>query len=412
MKEEFFFNYEHRGAFQSKKVVLRTYYCWAKNRNQLEIVIPDSVTSIGRDVFRDCSGLTSLSIPDSVTSIGDNAFDGCSGLTSVKVLVTDYSAFCNNKIVRRIIKNVKLIDKNENEIKEYIIPKDVTSIGDSAFSGCSGLTSITIPASVKTIGDYAFKGCNSLVDVKIENNEGEVLISAIAFKPNVKIEYVGKPKNKPEKETQSEVQKLESESLSGVTIDLEKLIQAALVDGIVTDKERAILIKKVKDAGGDTDEFEMLLDARIYEAQQKNGKTNSELKPASKPEPKPAKPASEPKAEPKPVAKPINTNGNLTVASIAEAFKSQLGAVLRIYNGRSKADGGMSLQEVGLKQEISTTFDGKQTVGSFIEQMANAGLKVKVYTCDEWVAVIDGLTLEQAGKVKKIATKADMEKML
>lgn len=102
----------------------------------------------------------------------------------------------------------------------------------------------------------------------------------------------------------------------------------------------------------------------------------------------------------------------MTVASIAEAFKSQLGAVLRIYNGRSKADGGMSLQEVGLKQEISTTFDGKQTVGSFIEQMANAGLKVKVYTCDEWVAVIDGLTLEQAGKVKKIATKADMEKML
>ncbi len=107
-----------------------------------------------------------------------------------------------------------------------------------------------------------------------------------------------------------------------------------------------------------------------------------------------------------------STNGNLTVASIAEAFKSQFGAVLRIYNGRSKADGGMLLQEVGLKQEISTTFDGKQKVGNFIAQMAKVGLTVKVYTCDDWVAVLDGLTLEQAGKVKKSATKADMEKML
>lgn len=118
-------------------------------------------------------------------------------------------------------------------------------------------------------------------------------------------------------------------------------------------------------------------------------------------------------SETKPVFKstPI-INSTLTVGSLAEAFKSQFGAVLRIYNGRSKADDGMSLQEVGLKQEINTTFDGKQTVGAFVEQMANAGLKVKVYTCDEWVAVLDGLTLEQAGKVKKSATKADMESMI
>ena len=251
-----------------------------------------------------------------------------------------------------------------------------------------------------------------MVHVKIENDEGEVLISATAFAPNVKIEHVGKPKCKQEKVNKQEVRKSESESVSGATIDLEKLIQAALVDGVVTDKERAILVKKVKEAGGDVDEFEMLLDARIYEAQQKNGKAKSEPKPAPTPESKPAKTASEPKAEPKPAAKPVSTNGNLTVGSVVEAFKKQFGAVLRIYNGRSKADGGISLQEVGLKQEISTTFDGKQKVGDFIAQMAKVGLTVKVYTCDDWVAVLDGLTLEQAGKVKKSATKADMEKML
>ena len=117
------------------------------------------------------------------------------------------------------------------------------------------------------------------------------------------------------------------------------------------------------------------------------------------------------KAEaPKPAATPAaSAKGGLTVGSLTGAFKKQFGAVLRIYNGRSKADDGMSLQEVGLKQEINTTFDGKQTVGVFIEQMAKAGLKVKVYTCDEWVAVLDELTLEQAGKVKKNAKKADMD---
>ena len=102
----------------------------------------------------------------------------------------------------------------------------------------------------------------------------------------------------------------------------------------------------------------------------------------------------------------------MKVGQLAADFKAAFGAVLRIYNGRSKADGGMSLQEVGLKQEISTTFDGKQKVGDFIAQMAKVGLTVKVFTCDDWVAVLDGLTLEQAGKVKKSATKADMEKML
>jgi hypothetical protein len=49
----------------------------------------------------------------------------------------------------------------------YVIPNTVTSIGNNAFSGCTGLTSITIPNSVTSIGAYAFSGCSGLTSITI-----------------------------------------------------------------------------------------------------------------------------------------------------------------------------------------------------------------------------------------------------
>jgi hypothetical protein len=139
------------------------------------VTIPNSVTSIGVAAFAECSGLTSVTIPNSVTHIGSSAFGGCSKLESVKVPVTDYAAFCNNTIIKQIrgiyiSVPITLIDENENEIKEYIIPNSVTSIGDYAFYNCSGLTSVTIPNGVTSIGDYAFYNCSGLTSVTIPNS--------------------------------------------------------------------------------------------------------------------------------------------------------------------------------------------------------------------------------------------------
>ena len=133
--------------------------------------IPNSVTSIGDAAFQDCSGLTSITIPNSVTSIGSYAFDNCSGLTSVHI--TDIEAWCNISFGSgnsNPLYYAHHLYMNGSEITDLVIPNSVTSIGYWAFSGCSGLTSVTIGNSVTSIGDYAFSGCTGLTSVTIGNS--------------------------------------------------------------------------------------------------------------------------------------------------------------------------------------------------------------------------------------------------
>lgn len=123
------------------------------------LLIPNSVTSIGECAFQGCSGLAGdLTIPNSVTSIGNYAFYGCSGLTGDliipdSILMIDYGVF-----------------RDCSGLTSLTFPSMVTNISSYAFQGCSGLTSVTIPNSVTSIGDYAFQGCSGLTNVTIGNS--------------------------------------------------------------------------------------------------------------------------------------------------------------------------------------------------------------------------------------------------
>ena len=126
------------------------------------INISNSVTSIGKWAFHNCEGLTSVNIPDSVTNIGDSVFDDCSGLTSINVETgnTIYDSRNNCNAIIETATNTLITG-----CKNTTIPNSVTSIGDNAFWGCKGLTSVNIPDSVTSIGGFAFDGCDELADV-------------------------------------------------------------------------------------------------------------------------------------------------------------------------------------------------------------------------------------------------------
>ena len=145
------------------------------------VTIGNSVTNIGDSAFGRCSGLTSVTIPDSVKSIGRYAFDGCSGLTSVTISDSVKSigcyAFggCSDLLYDAdSIPGVSLVDGwaigSTGSISGCLNLIAVRGIGDDAFYGCSGLTSVTIGNGVTSIGSSAFRGCSGLTSVTISDS--------------------------------------------------------------------------------------------------------------------------------------------------------------------------------------------------------------------------------------------------
>ena len=127
-------------------------------------VIPASVSRIGDCAINGCTSLKAFVIPASLTNMGYEPFTGCTGLTSITVASgnTKYHS-AGNCLIETASKTLIY------GCKTSVISTDgsVTIIGERAFYGCTGLTSIEIPDSVTSIGGSAFYGCTGLTNVTI-----------------------------------------------------------------------------------------------------------------------------------------------------------------------------------------------------------------------------------------------------
>ena len=139
------------------------------------LTFPNTLQTIGLHTFNGCTSLTSVTLPSSVYFIDQSAFQGCSGLNGV--VISNLAAWCaidfGNAYANPLC-YAKHLYLNNNEVIYLTIPSSVSEIKDFAFTGSTGLHSVTFHSDVTSIGSQAFKNCTHLSALNIPSTMASI----------------------------------------------------------------------------------------------------------------------------------------------------------------------------------------------------------------------------------------------
>ena len=139
------------------------------------LTFPNTLQTIGLHTFNGCTSLTSVTLPSSLYFIDQSAFQGCSGLNGV--VISNLAAWCvidfGNAYANPLC-YAKHLYLNNNEVINLTIPSSVSEIKDFAFTGSTGLHSVTFHSDVTSIGSQAFKNCTHLSALNIPSTMASI----------------------------------------------------------------------------------------------------------------------------------------------------------------------------------------------------------------------------------------------
>jgi hypothetical protein len=133
-----------------------------------DFIVPSSVTTIADSAFADSSVLNSVTVPASVLKIESSAFAFCVALERIEVSASNLNYASVDGVLYNKNGN-NLIQFPSGKAGAFVIPNNVSSIGDVAFYWCN-LTSVEIPSSVIAIGNWTFGNCKSLTEIHFDGN--------------------------------------------------------------------------------------------------------------------------------------------------------------------------------------------------------------------------------------------------
>ncbi len=169
--------------------------------NLTSITLPDSVREIGIGAFGQCDSLASVTLRSNLETIGDGAFMSCASLGEIDmpptVTAIGHAAFaeCTSLVSVSLPQEIKIIHGDTfrgcEKLTAIHLPDTIEKIGDNAFYACHELTSLRLPAGLTTLGEYAFADCFKLVNLRLPS--GVTKIGDYAFYNTVQLESLGIP---------------------------------------------------------------------------------------------------------------------------------------------------------------------------------------------------------------------------